>query len=99
MCTTNIAKTFWQLFTAISVQNKIFQHIAKLFVCRKTKRFKDSKLSSKAQQTQSSAYEFLLMEIAEFFKHFICYVKQHEGLILLKLKFIGINKLTDLYLS
>jgi hypothetical protein len=49
---------------AISIQNKIFQHIAELSARRKMRRFKDSKLSSKAQQTQSSAYEFLLMEMA-----------------------------------
>lgn len=47
---------------------------------------------------QSSAYEFLLMQMAESFKRVACYVKQQDGLILLKLKFIGINKLADLYL-
>lgn len=81
-----------------SAQNKVFQHTAEHSARRKTKRFKDSKLSSKAQQMQSSAYEFLLMQMAESFKRVACYVKQQDGLILLKLKFIGINKLADLYL-
>lgn len=81
-----------------SIENKVFQHTAELSSRRKTKRFKDSKLSSKAQQIQSSAYEFLLMEMAEYFKRVACYVKEHDGFIRLKLEFIGINKLTHLYL-
>lgn len=81
-----------------SIQNNVFQHTAELSASGKTKRFKDSKLSSKAQQMQSSAYEFLLMEISESFKRVACYVQEQDGLILLKLKFIGINKLRDLYL-
>jgi hypothetical protein len=47
---------------------------------------------------QGSVYEFLLMQMAESFKRVACYLKQHDGIILLKLKFIGINKLADLYL-
>jgi hypothetical protein len=38
------------------------------------------------------------MEMAECFKRVACYVKEHDGLVLLKFKFVGINKLTDLYL-
>jgi hypothetical protein len=81
-----------------SIQNKVFQHIVELSACGKTNRFRDSKLSSKVQQMQSSAYEFLLIQMAETFKRVACYVKEHDGLIMLKLKFIWINKLTDLYL-
>jgi len=91
-------KLFDRYSRPFSTQNKVFQHIAELPARRKTKKFKDSKLSSKAQQMQSSDYEFLLMQVAESFKRVACYVKEHDGLILLKLKFIGINKLTDLYL-
>jgi hypothetical protein len=47
---------------------------------------------------QISAYEFLLMEMAEYFKRVACYVKENDDFILLKLQFIGINKLTHLYL-
>jgi hypothetical protein len=50
------------------------------------------------RSVQSSAYEFLFMEMAASFKRVACYVKEKNGLILLKLKFIGINKLTDFYL-
>jgi hypothetical protein len=42
---------------------------------------------------QISAYEFLLMEMAEYFKRVACYVKEHDDFILLKFQFIGINKL------
>ena len=49
---------------------------------------------------ESSACEFLLMEMTEYFWRVACHVKEHDGLILLKLKFIGINLLkpNDIYI-